>query len=91
MVGEWSWVSSWRRLYRLVRAVAALYGIWVTFRKSRWLAVGLALWRLLQRKPARDARRMAAFTFIHAGEPAVYRRRGWRRVVVRRIKVPRQP
>jgi hypothetical protein len=75
-----------RVIYRIIRSVIILYGLWNAFMRSRWVAVLFALWRVLKRKPGKDVRRVAAFEFMNAHEPAIYRRRGVRRVFPLRHK-----
>ncbi|MBX6352164.1 MAG: hypothetical protein IRZ10_02420 [Thermoflavifilum sp.] len=69
-----------RWLVRLIRGGITLYGYWSLFRNRRWLAMLVAAWRLWRRRPLRDARRRAQWLFVTAGEPAIYRRRGVRRI-----------
>lgn len=69
-----------RMVYRLVRLFLLLYGVWTTIMRSRWLAIALAVFRLWRRRRAKKAKRTAALQFVHAGDPAIYKRQGWRRI-----------
>jgi hypothetical protein len=69
-----------RLLFRVVKVVATLYGFWSMLTRRRWLAVGFALWRFWRRRPARNPALRAQWMFVNAGEPAIYRRRGTRRL-----------
>lgn len=77
-----------RAVWRLVRFALLIYGLWKTLMKGRWLAIGIALWKLLRKSPQRNARKMADITFVGALEPAIYRRLGWRKIVPRRFGNP---
>ncbi|WP_029420636.1 hypothetical protein [Alicyclobacillus macrosporangiidus] len=74
-----------RAVYRTAKWLLMLYGLWQAVLRSRWLTLAIALWRMLGGKPRRDAGRVAVITFADAGEPAVYRRLGWRSIRSRRM------
>lgn len=76
-------VRKLRRVFRLLRAVAVAYTLWRGLMRGRWLAAGFALWRILRRDPAASVSRAAAVEFLSADEPAIYRRKGWRKLDVR--------
>ncbi|MCL6548780.1 MAG: hypothetical protein K6T30_07700 [Alicyclobacillus sp.] len=69
-----------RLMYRLFRLTAAVYGVWMALRRSRLLTLTGLVYELLRWRRVRDARRVAQFRVVTAGEPAIYRRRGWRRL-----------
>ncbi|MCL6631710.1 MAG: hypothetical protein K6T63_03680 [Alicyclobacillus herbarius] len=70
-----------KTLYRLFRWAAVIYTFLQTFKRSRMLLVAAMLWRLLRRIPWSSPRRTAMVRFVGGGEPAIYRRRGLRRMV----------
>lgn len=73
-----------RMVFRIAKWVFAVYAVWDTIMASRWVAVTIALVRLLRRKPQRDWRRTGDSMFLGGGEPAIYERRGWRKLGIRR-------
>ena len=76
-------VRTIRLVIRLVRILAMVYALWKTLLNSRWVAVTVALYQLLRKRPRRNAKRVADFMFVHAGEPAIYERKGPRRLISR--------
>jgi hypothetical protein len=77
-----------RWTYRIVKAMVVIYALFNAFLRSRWFTVGFMLWRVLRRKPAVNARKAAVIQFVNAGEPAIYRRRGLRKILsTRRSRV----
>ncbi|GGI97039.1 hypothetical protein GCM10010885_03280 [Alicyclobacillus cellulosilyticus] len=73
-------------LFRVFRLVATVYGVWQMLSRGKWLRAAWAVLRHLRQAPDRDARRTAEFIAVSGGEPAIYRRRGWRRVGARRAR-----
>lgn len=73
-----------RLAFRIVKWGFAVYAIRETFMASRWVAVIVALYRLLRKRPNRDAKKTADWMFINGGEPAVYGRRGFRKLGIRK-------
>lgn len=73
-----------RITFRTVKWIVALYALWDTLMASRWLALFIALYRLFRRKPRRNVATVANFRVANGGEPAIYERRGWRKLSVRR-------
>ncbi len=69
-----------RRLSRIIRWAFALYSLLQVFRQRRWLGVGWLLWDLLSRRRVRDLQPAATWIFVNGGEPAIYRRRAWRKI-----------
>jgi hypothetical protein len=74
-----------RALYRIFKWAMVLYGLWTALLRSRWMAIAVALWRILSRRRVRPVKPTAAVVFVDASEPAVYRRVGWRKLVPRRV------
>jgi len=73
-----------RIIFRTVKWMFALYALWETLLASRWIAIFLALYRLFRRKPRRAVATVANFMVSSGGEPAIYERRGWRKLLLRR-------
>lgn len=73
-----------RIMFKIVKWAFAIYAMWDTIMASRWVAVTVALYRLLRGKPKRDVKKSADWMFVNGGEPAVYERRGWRKLGIRR-------
>lgn len=70
-----------RFAYRAVRILLMVYGFWNALLKSRWWTVSVAIYRMLRRRRnVRNTKRVAAVQFVNGGEPAIYRRTGWRRL-----------
>ncbi|MDQ0191241.1 hypothetical protein JI721_01175 [Alicyclobacillus cycloheptanicus] len=79
----------WIRLtIRVMKALAVAYTLWRGLMRGRWLAAGFALWRILQRDRQEDVSRRAAAAFLGAGDPAIYRRKGWRKLGTRFRRAP---
>ena len=76
----------WLRLtVRVFRALAVAYTVWRGLMRGRWLFAGLALWRILwAKRDDESAVRDAALQFFTGGEPAIYRRKGWRKLESRK-------
>jgi hypothetical protein len=74
-----------RAMYRTAKWLLMLYGLWQAVLRSRWLTLAIALWRMLGGRPPRPAGRVAVIRFAEAGDPAVYRRLGWRSIRPRRL------
>ncbi|MBX5435601.1 MAG: hypothetical protein IRZ33_00115 [Alicyclobacillaceae bacterium] len=72
--------SMLRLAFRLLRMAASVYGMWMAVRRSRLLALTGFLYELVRRRRVRDTGRVAQFRVVTAGEPAIYRRRGWRKL-----------
>lgn len=70
-----------RWTYRIVKAVLVVYALLNAFLRSRWFTVGFMLWRVLRRRPTLNVRKAAVIQFVNAGEPAIYRRRGLRKIL----------
>lgn len=73
---------------RIMKAMAVAYTIWRGLMRGRWLAAAFAIWRMLRRDRAEDVSKAAALTFLEAGEPAIYRRKGWRKLDSRARRTP---
>ncbi|KPV45306.1 hypothetical protein [Alicyclobacillus ferrooxydans] len=73
-----------RSMYRLVRFMLLIYGTVNAILKSRGFVVVMALLRMLMRRRVRSVRKTAALTFVDGGEPAIYRRQGWRKLTLQR-------
>ena len=73
-------------IYRAIRLGLTLYGLWAAFLRGRWLTIVLAIWRLLRRRELRPVVATAELRFVDGSEPAIYRRAGWRKLVLRRIR-----
>lgn len=70
-----------RWTYRIIKAILVVYALWNAFLRSRWLTVGVMLWRVLRRRSVRNVPTAAVLQFVNAGEPAIYRRQGWRKII----------
>ncbi|MCL6637365.1 MAG: hypothetical protein K6T26_05400 [Alicyclobacillus sp.] len=79
-------MSGLRATWRTIRILLMCYGLWCALLRSRWLTVVLALWRVLRGRPLREPRRAAVIAFCDAGEPAIYRRLGRRRIRTSRMR-----
>jgi hypothetical protein len=77
-----------KMMYRLFQVFSMVYTLWRALQRGRWWAVGFALWKMLRNRGVdRDAKCVADITFVNAGEPAIYRRRGIRRITPKRLRV----
>lgn len=75
-----------RTLYRLIRTLLMLYGLWTALLRSRWLAVCIALWSLFRRDRVRPVVPTATIAFVNGSDPAIYRRIGWRKLKPKRLR-----
>lgn len=73
-------------IYRIVKVLLFVFGFSNALLRSRWLTVGLALWRLLGRNRVRPVYPSATVMFVDGSEPAIYRRLGLRKYLSRRVK-----
>jgi len=74
-----------RIIIQVIKVFAYVYTIFAALSRSRWFVVGLGLWRLLRKTPRSDVKRVAAIKFVNGTDSAIYRRKGWRKLKVRRI------
>ncbi|WP_026975323.1 hypothetical protein [Alicyclobacillus contaminans] len=69
-----------RTVYRALKLTLFLYGLTTALLRSRWLTVVVALWQMLRRRRVRPVKPTATVVFVNASEPAIYRRRGVRKL-----------
>lgn len=74
-------MMSIRWAYRVVKALIVMYALLSALLRSRWFTIGFMLWRVLRRKPIVNVRKAAVIQFANASEPAIYRRKGWRKII----------
>lgn len=76
-----------RTAFRLFKTAVFIYGLWNAWKNSRWLTTAAALWRMLQKRPDQDTNRKAQMVFVSAMEPAIYQRKGWRKLSSKRTPI----
>lgn len=76
-----------RLIVRVIRFAFLVYGVWSAWRKNRWLAAALAVWSMVRRRPRQNTDRKAEMMFVSALEPAIYQRKGWRKLSAKRTPI----
>ncbi|MCL6627348.1 hypothetical protein [Alicyclobacillus shizuokensis] len=74
-------MQTWKTVYRLFLWLALGYTLLETLRRSRAVLAAAILWRILRWRPWASSRRVAAFRLVDDREPAIYRRRGLRKMI----------
>ncbi|WP_067931603.1 hypothetical protein [Alicyclobacillus kakegawensis] len=74
-------MQTWKTVYRLFLWLALGYTLQQVLRRSRAVLAAAILWRVLRWRPWANSRRVAAFRMVNGCEPAIYRRRGLRKMV----------
>lgn len=68
-----------RILIRIFRWFAMFYTLLQALQKSRWLVIGIGLWKIFKTSPMRKWPK-AKIAFISPVDPLIWRRKGWRKI-----------